>query len=106
MAAKTRADKMPNLANATPGFLVDELGEWRKKKKEAEKMEGFYKEAIKARLEPDQIYVEGENYELDITFQDRTDIDRDKLKEDYGEKWYAEHCKTTPMAVFRTKRRN
>lgn len=40
---------MPNLANATPGGLVDMLGEVREEKKDLEKLEGIYKEAIAAR---------------------------------------------------------
>ena len=41
---------MPNLSNATPEGLVDMLGELREAKKDLEKLEGIYKNALMARL--------------------------------------------------------
>jgi len=42
---------MPNLANATPGGLVDMLGKVREEMKDLKKLEGIYKEAIAARAD-------------------------------------------------------
>lgn len=39
----------PNLENATPEWLVDELGRIRRIMSRVKKLEGFYKEALKAR---------------------------------------------------------
>lgn len=39
----------PNLENATPEWLVDELGRIRRIFSRAKKLEGYYKEALKAR---------------------------------------------------------
>lgn len=44
--------KAPNLDNATPGGLADQLGDVREQIKELEKTEGFLKEALKARMRP------------------------------------------------------
>lgn len=52
----------PNLANATPGFLLDEIGRLRREIKDLQKQEGMYKEALYARLEPDEQTIEGEQY--------------------------------------------
>lgn len=43
--------QMPNLENATPTGLVDLLGQTREQIKDLEKLEGIYKEALKARLD-------------------------------------------------------
>ncbi len=41
---------MPNLANLTLGGLIDLLGAVREEVKDGQKLEGIYKEAIKARI--------------------------------------------------------
>jgi len=48
--------KMPNLENMTPSGLADLLGEVREQIKDLEKLEGIYKEALKARIDqPDDL---------------------------------------------------
>lgn len=91
--------------NTTPEFLVDELGKWREKKSEAERMEGFFKEALKARLDG-QTEVAGEEFSATITSQERTGLDTGKIEAEIGIEecrnrgWY----KTTSFDVIRTKR--
>lgn len=51
---KKRDFVMPNLANATPGGLVDMLGDVREQIKDLQKYEGIYKDALAARLKAEQ----------------------------------------------------
>lgn len=46
--------KMPNLANATPEGVIDMLGEVREQMKGLEKLEGIYKEWLKAWLREEE----------------------------------------------------
>lgn len=46
--------QMPNLANATISGLIDMLGQVRDEKKDLEKLEGIYKDAIAARIKAEE----------------------------------------------------
>jgi hypothetical protein len=54
--------RTPDLTNATPEYLVDELGWVRDMLKLFGRREGFLKEALKGRWPEDAATVEGENY--------------------------------------------
>lgn len=54
--------RTPNLANATPESLVDDLGWIRDLLKLLGKREGFVKEALKGRWPEDSATIEGDNY--------------------------------------------
>jgi len=60
--ARTKSDAMPDLSNATPSFLIDEIGTQRVIKTAAEKLEKFYKTALYARMGDDETTVEGEKF--------------------------------------------
>lgn len=67
MAATSKADKtIPNLENATPGFLVDEIGRMRVESARLKFLDGVYKQALEARLSDDQkagiALIEGERF--------------------------------------------
>lgn len=46
--------EMPKLDNATPSFLIDELGKVREQIKHLEKYEGIYKEALQGRIRKEE----------------------------------------------------
>lgn len=95
--------RMPDLSNATPGFLVDELGEVREKIAELKKLEGFYKEALLARSH--EVHsVEGETFVAGLTDRSQQRLDTAGLKEEFGEQWYQDHTKTITFREVRTTR--
>lgn len=98
-----KKEKDPNLNNATPGFLVDEIGMLRTEMKALEKKEAFFKEALLARVKPGQ-RVEGELYYAEISSECRTGLDTQRIKEEFGEDWCAERSKTTEYTKVSTKR--
>lgn len=49
LAGEKKQFKMPDLSNATPGGLVDMLGELREEIADLKKLEGIYKSALEAR---------------------------------------------------------
>jgi hypothetical protein len=103
MATKTK--KMPNLDNATPGFIVDELGSVREEIKNLVKFEGYYKEALKARLEPGQATVDGETFSALIVDTEQVRLDTARIKEDMDEVWLDEHSKLIEFITIKTARR-
>lgn len=66
MATKTSDKSIPNLENATPGFLVDEIGRIRVETARLKFLDGVYKQALEARLSPEELsgdkLIEGTNY--------------------------------------------
>jgi hypothetical protein len=70
---------MPNLENATPQFLIDELGEVRERIKVLQKYEGLYKAALEARL-GDITRMQSERYSLLVKHVDQERLDGDKVK--------------------------
>ena len=73
--------EIPDLANATPGYLSDELGETRKVIKNANKLEGFLKEALKARKDEGAEYVDGEKWRTNFIESSRSGISGPLVKE-------------------------
>lgn len=69
--------KVPDLSNATPSFLIDEIGKIRDQNKENKFYEGIYRKALDARLAKDQLIVEGDafigNFSTSVT--ERLDLD-------------------------------
>lgn len=97
--------KVPNLANATPEFLADEIGKLAEARKENEKMEKLYKEALKARCKNLGIdFVQGEEFEVSITKSDRTALDTTAVKAEMGDDWWAERCKISEVTTVRSGR--
>ncbi len=84
---------LPNLDNATPSFLVDELGSIRAEQKELKKREGYIKAALKARIKPGEYSIEGEKYTAEIIEQAQMRIDTDGVKTEMGSQWWEDHCK-------------
>lgn len=82
MSTSTKADRtVPDLANATPGFLLDEIATMRIEMARLKFLDGVYKQALDARLTPDQLEgkepILGEKYKGQYrhTKQERIDAD-------------------------------
>jgi len=54
MAGRQLDKTIPNLENATPGFLVDEIEKLRVEQARCKYLEGIYKQALEARVTPEQ----------------------------------------------------
>lgn len=89
--------QLPNLANATPGFLADEYGELKARLSELERLTNFYKEAIKARLEPGES-ASGEKYTVMLQVQTQVRLDTAAIRKSMDEDWIAEHSTEIEMA--------
>ncbi len=106
MAASKVKNKVPNLDNATPGMLIDELGGLRSKISVLKKQEGFYKQALMARLEDGQTLVEGDQFfdgMIEDTVQER--LDTPKIREDMDEDWIRDHTKVLEFKTIRTTKK-
>lgn len=86
-------EDLPNLDNATPSFLVDELGSIRSEQKVLKKREGYIKAALQARIKPGEYKIEGEKYAAEIIEQAQMRIDTDLVKTEMGSQWWEDHCK-------------
>ena len=95
--------EMPNLANATPSFLIDEMGRLRAEIKKLEQMEGYYKEALKAQWPEGEKSHEGENYLAERLYVVQSRLDSAKIKEDMDEDWMSEHSKEVSYYQFKVK---
>ena len=96
MAKSKKSDnefRVPDLSNATPEMLIDELGEVRDKIKVLKKYEGLYKDALLARLEEGEVTVEGEKYAGLVERVSQNRFQAASAKEEMGQEWYTSHCK-------------
>lgn len=98
--------KTPKLGdNVTPEMLVDDFGKHNEKRKVEEKAEGFYKTAIKARLEEGETVVNGEEFICIIEDCTRTTLDTKAIEEDMGAEWCEKYRKTTEYSKMTVKRK-
>ncbi len=93
--------ELPNLANATPEFLADELGDVRSKSKDLKKLEGYFKEALKGRIDFGETAT-GDRYSVQRSKRVQRRIDTTSIKEEMGSEWYDEHCKNSEQDVLST----
>lgn len=103
-AKKSRKSGLPNLDNATPAILVDWLGAMREQMKELKQLEGYYKQALTARLGEDEDEITGELFEAEIIDVEQMRLDNDVVKEEMGEEWWSDHCKLIEYQMIKTKR--
>ncbi len=106
-AKKTRAKRktgLPNLDNATPNALVDWIGNVREQMKELKQLEGYYKEALLARVRSDEYEVTGEQFVATIEDVASMRIDTAGVKEEMGDEWWEDHCKLSEYKMIKTKR--
>ena len=81
---------IPNLENATPGFLVDEIAKIRVEAARLKFLEGVYKQALEARVSPEQkkgtAIIEGTYAVASYRHQLQERIDTDAVKEYFKDK--------------------
>lgn len=95
---------IPNLSNATPEFLTDELGDLRKQIKGLEKQKDLITEALKGRARIlEQTSFVGERYTADLVQLSRSGLDTTAIREEMGEDWCAERTKTTDYEQLNVK---
>jgi len=83
--ASDKDKTIPNLSNATPGFLVDRIGEMRVEAARLKFLDGIYKQALNARITSAQksgAIIEGERYNGDIVSKKQDRISPDKVREE------------------------
>ncbi len=103
-AKKTSKRKtgLPNLDNATPPILTDWLGSVREQMKELKQLEGYYKEALMARADGEEIV--GEQFTATIEDVEQMRIDTTAVKDEMGDEWWGDHCKLIEYKMIKTKR--
>lgn len=78
--------EMPNLENATPAFLIDEIGRLRAEQARAKKLEGVYKQALEARWTDEQSkgeeFIEGTNFIGDRVYISKRTLSVEKVQEE------------------------
>lgn len=84
--AKAASDKtIPNLENATPGFLMDEIASMRVMMARLKFLDGVYKQALEARATGEQlsgaVMVEGDKVFGKRKFMKQERVDSDAVKE-------------------------
>lgn len=78
--AKRLKQAMPNLANATPEFIVDELGRVREQLNDLKTLEGFLKQGLLGRRADGQNVISGQVYDCLISSDSQIRISADKVR--------------------------
>lgn len=99
-------EKLTLLGNTTPEMLTDELGLAHELKKEGERQENFYKEALKGRMGDEEEFT-GDKFECTITDSERTAISGPLVEADIGvdECSAREYYVTSKFKTIKTKRK-
>lgn len=100
-----KKDDMPNLDNATPGSLVDDLGATRVESAKLKKREGFLKQALFARLDEGQTLVEGEKFNAMIQDVVQERLDTEKIRASETDEWLEDHTKVVEFKQIRTAKK-
>ena len=102
--AKVPKTVIPNLSNATPEGLTDQLGKIRQEIKVLEKEKDLLSEALKGRARGlEQNGFVGEEYYSEIVEMSRSGLDTDRIKADMGEEWVEQYTKTTTYTQINCK---
>lgn len=86
--------EMPDLKGMSTGDIIDALGECRFEMNRYKKLEGYYKEALGARMDAGE-EGHGRSFWAGITAESRMSLDSTAVKEEMGEDWWVDHCKET-----------
>lgn len=95
-------------AQRTDKEIIDEMGTLNVLAKACEKWLATAKDVLKGRLKMpevvgDNVVVPGGSYFATVSLKAREDIDRELIKKEMGEDWYAAHCKRTEYTELRIK---
>lgn len=99
-----KRDALPDLRNATPMAIVDWLGSTRVELAKLKKLEGYYKEGLKAKLEDGEDEVEGEEFRAEIVDVCQRRLDNELVKEEMGAQWWDKHCHDIEFQQIRTSK--
>lgn len=107
MAAREKL-AMPDLSNATDGFIVDEMGKLAVMESRVKALRKYYREALLARL---KIPAEGEIVPLQVSGEttfvgnvsrnESTRLDQTAIKEEFDQDWIDAHSKTSEVTTVR-----
>lgn len=90
-----------NLGDKSLDEIIDLLGDVKQQVKLYERMEGFLREALLARMPEGVMEYSTEAYMVQRTVGERVFLDTGKVKEEMGEEWYQAHCKVTPYEMVK-----
>lgn len=93
--------ELPNLENATPGFLIDAIKEQRDIQKDAKFLEGVYREALDSRKDEKATKVEGEKNIGVYTTSFREGLDTDKIKKEQTPEWVKANSKVSEVVTLK-----
>ena len=93
---------LPNLDNATPSFLADELGTLRAQLKVLKQKEGIIRDALVARMQPSQTVAEGENYTAQLTHSEQRRLDTQTVRQLLTAEQLEECTKVVAITQVRT----
>jgi hypothetical protein len=83
----TKDKSVPNLENATPEFLIDEIGRMRVEAARLKFLDGIYKQALEARCTKEQLsgttFITGERFLGDYVTKTSERIDTDAVREHF-----------------------
>jgi hypothetical protein len=99
--------ELPNLANATPEYIVDELGRIRDELNKYKRLEGFFKQALQGRRENGQNVISGSVYDALISEETQIRINADKVREYFENdpSGLGAVCEELSFQVIRTTRK-
>lgn len=95
--------KLPDLSNATPSFLVDELESCRALQSHYKTLEGVLKQALKARMETGATEVKGEKYTAVFTQRSKRSLSSELVIAKFGEEALADCYVDSEYEEIRTK---
>jgi hypothetical protein len=106
MAKKPKVD-LPNLDNATPGFIVDELGRIREEMSRLKTLEGYYKQALQGRRADGQNAISGTLFDALISEETQIRVSSDKVRNYFAAdaEGLASVCDEISFQVIRTTRK-
>lgn len=95
--------ELPNLENATPGFLIDAIAEQREIQKDAKFLEGIYRQALDSRKDPNAKEVVGDKFVGRYTVAPREALDTEKIRSTQTPEWVREHSKVTEVVTLKVE---
>lgn len=96
-----RKFNLPDLSNATPSMLIDEIGKMSAMSNYLKKSIDVYKEALYARTGKTEQHIEGERYQGEIKKSQRVAVDQTAVKEKYPMENFPELYSTTEVFSLR-----
>lgn len=98
---------MRDVSNLSLEALLDQLGVVKDKMSTLKEQEAYLKEALVSRMEAaDLVDASAKRFRAELTYQERTALNQSAVRDEMGDDWWADHCKTTEVRTLRIKRLN